>query len=106
LKQPLLPRTNHDLEFFIGRLKTSRRHITGRKNTQNFILREGSCVAMLCGLPQTHPWVDAFPNVALTDFRHTLKLLRQTEKRSKCWHARHDFAAYVAALEQPWMPHE
>jgi len=106
LKQPLLPRTNNDLELFIGRIKKSRRHITGRKNTQDFILREGSFVAMLFGLPQTYPWVDAFPNVNLNDLRHTLNLLRQTEKRSKCWHARHDLAAYLASLEQPWVPHE
>ena len=106
LKQPLLPRTNNDLELFIGRIKKSRRHITGRKNTQDLILREGSFVAMLFGLPQTHPWVDAFPSVNLNDFRHTLNLLRQTEKRSKCWQARHDLAAYLASLEQPWGPHE
>jgi hypothetical protein len=40
LKQPLLPRTNNDLELFIGRIKKSRRHITGRKNTQEFILHQ------------------------------------------------------------------
>jgi hypothetical protein len=106
LKQPLLPHTNNDLELFIGRIKKSRRHITGRKNTQDFMLREGSFVARLFGLPQTHPWVDAFPNVNLNDFRHSLNLLRQTEKRRKCWHARHDLAAYLASLEQPWVPRE
>jgi hypothetical protein len=106
LKQPLLPRTNNALELFIGRIKKSRRHITGRKNTHDFLLREGSFVAMLFGLPHTHPWPDAFPNVDLSDFRHTLNLLRQTEKRSTCWHARHDLAAYLASLEQPWVPHE
>ena len=31
LKPPLLPHTNHDLELFIGRIKKSRRHITGQK---------------------------------------------------------------------------
>jgi hypothetical protein len=106
LKQPLLPPTHHDLERFIGRLKKSRRPITGRQNTQDVILREGRVVAMLCGLPHTHPWVEAFPNVHLNEFRHTRNLLRQTEKRSKCWHARHDLAAYLASLEQPWVPHE
>jgi hypothetical protein len=106
LKQPLLPRTNNDLELFIGRIKKSRRHITGRKNTQDFMLREGCFVAMLFGLPQIYPWADAFPNVNLNDFRHTLNYLRQTEKRSKCWHARRDLAAYLAALEQPWLPHK
>ena len=106
LKHPLLPRTNNDLELFIGRLKKSRRHVTGRKNTQEFILREGSFVAILFGLPQTTNWVEAFPNVNLNDFRHTLKLLRQTEKRRKCWHARRDLGAYLSALEQQGLPHE
>jgi hypothetical protein len=106
VKHPLLPRTNNDLELFIGRLKKSRRHVTGRKNTQEFILREGSFVAILFGLPHTTNWVDAFPNVNLNAFRHTLKLLRQTEKRRKCWHARRDLGAYLSALEQQGLPHE
>jgi hypothetical protein len=106
LKQPLLPRTNNDLELFIGRIKKSRRHITGRKNTQDFILREGSFVAMLFGLPHAHNWVDAFSSVNLNDFRHTLNLLRQTEKRSKCWHVRRDLMAYLMTLEQHWVPQE
>ena len=106
VKQPLLPRTNNDLELFIGRLKKSRRHITGRKNTQEFMLREGSLVAILFGLPQPDTWVDAFSRVDPTDFQHTLRLLRQTDKRSKCWHARHDLEAYLASLEQPWVSQE
>jgi hypothetical protein len=106
LKQPLLPRTNNDLELFIGRLKKSRRHITGRKNTQAFILREGRMVAILFGLPPTDNWDDAFAQVDPHDFQQTLRLLRQTDKRSKCWRARHDLAAYLASLEQPWLPHE
>jgi hypothetical protein len=106
LKQPLLPRTNNDLELFIGRIKKSRRQITGRKNTQEFMLREGSSVAVLFGLPHTDNWVDAFSRVHPTDFHHTLTLLRQPEKRRKCWRARHDLAVYLAALEQPWISQE
>jgi hypothetical protein len=99
LTQPLLPRTNNDLELFIGRIKKSRRHITGRKNTQEFILREGSFLAILFGLPETTHGVATFPSVHLNDFHHTLNLLRQPEKRSQCWHVRHDLAAYLASLE-------
>jgi hypothetical protein len=106
LKQPLLPRTHKDLERFIGRLKKSRRHITGRTNTPALILREGSFVALLFGLPHTNNWVDAFSKVNLNDFHDTLKLRRQTEKRSKCWQTRRDFGAYLSALEQPWVPQE
>jgi hypothetical protein len=106
IKQPLLPRTNNDLELFIGRLKKSRRHATGRKNTHAFILREGSMVAILFGLPPTDNWVDAFSRVDPNDFQQTLRLLRQTDKRSKCWRARHDLEAYLASLEQPWVSPE
>jgi hypothetical protein len=106
LKHPLLPRTNNDLELFIGRVKKSRRHITGRKNTQEFILREGSFVAMLFGLPQSTNWVGAFSRVNPHEFHHSLNLLRQTDKRSKCWQARRDLGTYLSALEQHWVPQE
>jgi hypothetical protein len=90
LKQPLLPRTKNDLALFIGRIKQSRRHITGRKNTQELILREGSLVAMLFGLPHPNNWGDVFSRVHPHDFQHSLNLLRQTAMRRKCWHARRD----------------
>jgi hypothetical protein len=106
VKQPLLPRTNNDLELFIGRIKKSRRHITGRKNTQAFILREGSFVAMLFGLPQPDNWVEAFSRGTPDEFHQSLNLVRQPEKRSQCWHARRDLMMYLTALEQPWVPHE
>jgi hypothetical protein len=106
IKQPLLPRTNNDLELFIGRIKKSRRHITGRKNTQTFILREGSFVAILFGLPPTNNWVEAFSKVTPDEFHHLLNLLRQTDKRRKCWHVRRDLIVYLTALEQHWVPHE
>jgi hypothetical protein len=37
--QPLLPRTNNDLEVFFGGLKRERRRNTGRKGTQDYLLR-------------------------------------------------------------------
>jgi hypothetical protein len=106
LKQPLLPRTTHALELFLGRLKKSRRHLTGRKNTQAFILRAGRMVASLFGLPQTANWGAAFARVNPHDFYLTLNLLRQTEKRRKGWRVRRDLGAYLAALEQPWVSQE
>jgi len=106
LKPPLLPRTHNALERFIGRIKKSRRHITGRKNTQECILGEGSFVAMLFGLPQNNNWVAAFSRVNPNDFHLTRNLLRQTDQRSKCCHARHDLGAFLASLEQPGVPQE
>jgi hypothetical protein len=106
LKHPLLPRTHNDLELFIGRIKKSRRHITGRKNTQACILRDGTLVAILFGLPQPESWVDAFSRVNPHDFHHNLNLGRHIDKRRKCWHVRRDLPAYLAALERPWVPQE
>jgi hypothetical protein len=106
LKQPLLPRTNNDLELFIGRIKKSRRHITGRKNTQEFILREGTFVAILFGLPQPDSWVEAFSRVNPHDFHHHLTLVRPIDKRRQCWHVRRDLPAYLAALARPWVTQE
>jgi hypothetical protein len=105
LNHPLWPRPNNDLERLSGRLQKSRRHVTGRQNTQEFLLREGSLVAILVGLPPTPNGVEAFPNVNRNDFRHPLTLLRQTEKRRKWWLARRDLGAYLSALEQPGLPH-
>jgi hypothetical protein len=106
VRQPLLPRTNNDLELFIGRIKKSRRHLTGRKNTQEFILREGSSVAILFGLPPAINWVHPFSRVNINDLHQILNRLRQTEKRRQCWHTRRDLVAYLSALEQPWVPLE
>lgn len=106
VRQPLWPHTNHALELFIGRIQKSRRHMTGRNNPQEFILREGRSVAMLFGLPPAIHWVHSCSRVAANDFHPILNLLRQTEKRRKCWHTRRDLVAYLMTLEQPWVPQE
>jgi hypothetical protein len=106
ITQPLLPRTTTDLERVIGRIKKARRHITGRKNTHTLIRREGSFVAILCGLPPTPNGVEPFSKVTPAAFHHLLNLLRQTDQRSQCWHVRRDFMVYLPALEQHWVPHE
>ena len=105
-QEPLLPKTNNDLEIFIGQIKKSRRQITGRKNTQSFILREGSAVAILFGLPQDTDWVKSFATVELNTFRTALATLRRSSERSKCWQIRRDLANYLSVLEQQWFNSE
>jgi hypothetical protein len=104
LTQPLVPTTTNDLELFIGQMKKSRRHITGRKNTQSFILREGAFVAVLFGLPRHIPWLEKFAAVPLNDFRTALAKLRRREPRSKLWLIRRDLNAYLSRLEAHWFP--
>jgi hypothetical protein len=106
LAQPLLPRTNNELELFIGKMKKSRRQITGRKNIHNFILREGSFVAILFGLPQPNNWLESFSRANIDDFHRQLELLRQTDMRSKRWYVRKDLAAYLNSLEELWHSQE
>ena len=104
LKQPLLPRTNNELEIFISRMKKSRRQATGRKNTQEFILREGSWVAILFGLPPLSNLVTSFSQVDFDKVRQTLNALRRTSERSKCWRIRRDLPDYLLGLEKHLLP--
>ena len=102
--QPLLPKTNNDLETFIGELKKSRRKVTGRKDTCSFILREGRAVALLLSLPNKPVWVDNFATVDFADFQTSLAALRCAEQRSRAWKIRRDLHLYLTRLEQDWEP--
>lgn len=106
VKQPLLPKTNNELELFIGSLKTGRRKATGRKDTTEFILREGRFVAILYGLPSGSSDLAALAAVDFAVFRTTLDALRRREARSRAWRARRDLDAYLLELEQSTPPPE
>jgi len=102
--QPMLPKTNNDLEVFIGQLKKDRRRVTGRKDTCRFILREGRAVALLQSLPTQPEWVEAFAAVDIEHFQKTLEELRRADERSQAWQIRRDLQAYLFHLEQDWKP--
>ena len=102
LDQPLLPRTNNELELFIGQLKKSRRQVTGRKNVSAYLLREGRAVALLFGLPAGENWLDCFAKVEMARFGERLAELRRTEERSKCWQIRRRLQGFLSGLEQLW----
>jgi len=104
LDEPLLPKTNNDLEVFIGELKKDRRRVTGRKDTCAFILREGRAVALLQSLPTKPEWIEAFGAVDIEYFQKTLRELRCAEQRSQAWRVRRDLQAYLFHLEQDWKP--
>lgn len=101
-EQPLLPKTNNDLEVFIGQLKKDRRRVTGRKDTCAFILREGRAVALLQSLPTQRNWVEAFASVKIEHFQKSLDELRRADERSQAWQARRNLKEYLAQLEQAW----
>lgn len=103
-EQPLLPKTNNDLEVFIGQLKKERRRVTGRKDTCAFILREGRVVALLQSLPSQPNWLASFAAVDIEQFQKSLAALRRTDERSQAWQARRDLDVYLSLLEQDWQP--
>jgi hypothetical protein len=100
--QPLLPKTNNDLELFIGQLKKDRRRVTGRKETSAFILREGRAVALLQSLPSQPVWLTAFVTVDVAYFQRSLAALRCADKHSQAWRARRNLEVYLTHLEQGW----
>jgi hypothetical protein len=100
--QPLLPKTNNDLELFIGQLKKDRRRTTGRKDTSAFILRLGGAVALLSSLHSKPAWQAAFASVDIAHFQRSLAALRAADQRSQAWRARHDLKIYLTHLEQGW----
>jgi hypothetical protein len=104
LDEPLLPKTNNDLELFIGQLKKDRRRVTGRKSTAAFILREGRAVALLQSLPAQPNWKEAFAQVDMAHFQQSLAELRRADQRSQAWRVRRDLLAYLSHLEQDWGP--
>lgn len=100
--QPLLPKTNNELELFIGRLKKARRQATGRKNTAEYILREGQYVAILYGLPAGSSDIERLAEVDVDAFTATLDAMRRRQERSKAWRVRRDLDAYLSDLEHDW----
>ncbi|MCW5967098.1 MAG: hypothetical protein KIT57_01165 [Blastocatellales bacterium] len=104
LEEPLLPKTNNDLEVFIGQLKKDRRRVTGRKDTGAFILREGRAVALLSSLPSEPNWQATFAAIDIAHFQRSLADLRCAEQRSQAWQVRRDLQVYLTHLEQEWEP--
>jgi hypothetical protein len=102
MDEPLLPKTNNDLEVFIGQVKKDRRRVTGRKNTTAFILREGRAVATLLSLPSRSNWIEAFAAVDLKHFAERLAKLRRREERSKVWRIKRSLEVYLNRLELSW----
>jgi hypothetical protein len=100
--QPLLPKTNNELELFIGRMKKARRQATGRKSTAEYILREGQYVAILYGLPAGSSDLERLAGVDVDAFKTTLEAMRRRQERSKAWRVRRDLDSYLSDLEQDW----
>jgi hypothetical protein len=97
---PELPKTNNELEIFIGRLKKSRRHVTGRKNTAAFVLREGGAAAILYGLPKETHWGDFIIDADRNAFVQALEALRRRAQRQKSWSIKRKMPVFLESLEE------
>jgi hypothetical protein len=102
LSQPLLPKTNNDLEAFNGKVKKTHRKITGRKHSQNFVARFGEPVAVLLSMPKDANWQLKFSLVPYRQFRTERERLAQNALRSKLHKIRRDLSDYLFDLELRW----
>jgi len=100
--QPLLPRTNNDLEVFFGSLKRERRRNTGRKGTQDYLLRYGSYLALDQDEPE-EVLLSRFRLVNPADLRPQRLAMRDRSKRSRVmWRFRHRRAAFCDDIKRRW----
>lgn len=102
LRDRRIPRTDNDLEMFIGAIKKSGRRRRGKKNLQQYILREGAAVAFLLGAGESIDWMASLPKVPYEDFRAARARLRRKDERSKEWRIRRDLPAFLSAQEGVW----
>jgi len=102
LSQPLLPKTNNDLEVFNGKIKKTHRKITGRKRSQNFVARFGEPVAVLLSMTKDANWQLKFSLIPYRQFRTERERLSQNELRSKVYKIRRNLSDYLFDLELRW----
>jgi hypothetical protein len=100
--QPLLPRTNNALEVFFGGLKRERRRHTGRKGTQDYLLRYGAYLVFDRDEPEK-ALLDRFRLVNQTDLRaQRLAMRGRSERRRVMWRFRHRRDAFCADIKRRW----
>lgn len=102
LRDRRIPRTDNELEMFIGAVKKSGRRRRGRKNLQQYVLREGAAVAILLGAGDSIDWMDRLPKVPYEDFRVARARMRRKDERSKEWRIRRDLPAFLREREAAW----
>lgn len=100
--QPLLPRTNNDLEVFLGGLKRTRRRNTGRKGTQDYLLRYGPYLAFDRHEPE-ETLLCRFRLVNQADLRAQRLAMRDgSVRRQVMWRFRHQRDAFCVDIKRRW----
>jgi hypothetical protein len=100
--QPLLPRTNNALEVFFGGLKRQRRRNTGRKGTQDYLLRYGPYLVFDRDEAE-EALLSRFRLVHQADLRaQRLAMRGKAERRQVMWRFRHRRDAFCADIKRRW----
>jgi len=100
--QPLVPRTNNELEIFYNQLKRQRRRNTGRKGTQDYLVRYGPY--LVCDQNKSESIVlSRFRSVDQDSLRSQRRVMQQrTERRQVMWRFRHHRDDFCTDIEQRW----
>jgi hypothetical protein len=98
-----MPRTNNDLETFLRRIKCGQRHITGRKNVHDFIVRYGRFAAFVDHTESRELLLARLRQVSYADFaaEHQQLAIIQ-EQAAKRHRFRHHRASFLLQLETGW----
>jgi hypothetical protein len=100
--QPLLPRTNNEMELYYHRLKRQRRRNTGRKGTQDYLVRYGPYLAYDQGESEAI-LLSRFRGVDPASLRaQRLAMHKKAERRQVMWRFRHRRDDFCADLKRRW----
>jgi hypothetical protein len=102
IDQPLVPRTNNEIEIFYNQLKRQRRRNTGRKGTQDYLVRYGPY--LVCTQDKSEATVlSHFRCVKQGDLRaQRLAMRHKAERRQVMWRFRHHRDDFCADLKRRW----
>ena len=100
--RPLVPRTNNEMEIFYNQLKRQRRRNTGRKGTQDYLVRYGPYLA--CDQNESEAVVlRRLRSVDHGNLRSQRRVMQQrTERRQVMWRFRHHRDDFCADLKRRW----
>ena len=100
--QPLVPRTNNEMEIFYNQLKRQRRRNTGRKGTQDYLVRYGPY--LVCDQSASEATVlRRFRTVDQGSLRSQRRAMQhRAERRQVMWRFRHHRDDFCADLKQRW----
>lgn len=100
--RPQVPRTNNELEIFYNQLKRQRRRNTGRKGTQDYLVRYGPY--LVCDQSRSEATIlSRFRAVDQGSLQSQRRVMQQrAERRHVMWRFRHHRDDFCADLKRRW----